>query len=418
MNLAIRLLSAIALLGGLSLAQTESRARNCITCHGLEAKQSLSSIHARGQVDCITCHGGVAEEIEVAKAHVGVRKLDQPRESVESCGGCHSDVERMRSFGLRTDQLSLYFTSRHGAKLALDDDPNVATCVSCHGAHDVIAVRDPRSPIHERNQVETCGRCHGDTELMGKYGLPADIVAKFRGSVHGTALLDDAHPAAPACTDCHGSHGAQPPRIGDVELVCGNCHSVVQNFFDQGPHSISGGAKTGIQCTACHDNHGTERPSAAMFEGDDVGHCGNCHLDAGDPARAAAARLHADVDRLVSTIRDADAAIGSAAVRGLFLGEERGYLEEARGLLVRARTMTHTLSPAALDDVLNRGQAMVQTTMENLDKKHRVFRDRKIFTGIFFAVAVAFAIALAMHGRDLGGRWKKAAKAGSGGSHA
>ena len=401
-------LVALLALAPLAPAAGKERARNCVTCHGAEAKLATNGVHAKGGVDCITCHGGVADEVEVARAHAGLRKLKDPRESVEVCGVCHSDVERMRSFGLRTDQLSLYWTSRHGARLAETGDADVATCVTCHGSHGVLSVRDPLSPVHERRQIDTCGRCHSDATTMARYGLPADVVESFTGSVHGKALLEDAHPAAPVCTDCHGSHGALPPRIGDVELVCGHCHSVVQEHFDRGAHSAAGGAEHPLQCTACHDNHGTEKPSPAMFLGDDVGHCGNCHSGEGDKALEIGSRLHADIDRLQATIRGADEAIAAAAVYGLFLGEERGYVEEARGLLVRARTMTHTIDPAALDDVLNRGQAMVQTTLESLDTKHRKLRDRRIFTGIFFAVAVAFAIALLMHGRDLGGRWKRA----------
>jgi hypothetical protein len=124
-----------AALVGLSLSVVAQdapgeRSRSCETCHGSEARELASSIHAGAELDCIACHGGVAGELDVGKAHGdALRSLRDPREAVESCGGCHSDVEQMRSFGLRTDQLSWYRTSRHGEKLAQDGDPNVATCV-------------------------------------------------------------------------------------------------------------------------------------------------------------------------------------------------------------------------------------------------------------------------------------------------
>ena len=57
--------------------------------------------------------------------------------------------------------------------------------------------------------------------------------------------------------------------------------------------------------------------------------------------------------------------------------------------------------------MLNRGQGMVNKTLEDLATKNRIFRDRKIFTAIFFAVSLAFAIALAMHARELAGRRKR-----------
>jgi hypothetical protein len=320
-----------------------------------------------------------------------------------------ADVERMRSFGLRTDQLSWYWTSRHGAKLAEDGDRDVATCVSCHSSHAVLAVRDPLSPAHPRRQVETCGRCHSDATLMAKYGLPADVVEHFRGSVHGLALLERDDAAAPSCTDCHGSHGALPPRTQEVGQVCGQCHSVEQGYFAQSPHAKEKNGQA-VECTSCHGNHAVAAASPRMFSGDDAGHCGNCHSAEGDRALGVAAELSGALDRLEATIRDADERIADAARHGQFLGEERGYLEEARGLLVRSRTMTHTLAPSALDDVLNRGQAMVQTTLDGLETKRRIFRDRRIFTTVFFAVSVAFAIALSMYGRALVGPWKRAAK--------
>ena len=393
------------------------RAQSCKVCHGGEAREFAQGIHAKSSVDCITCHGGAAGEVDVAKAHgANLKKLGDPLAAVESCVGCHSDVEQMRSFGLRTDQLSLYWTSRHGAKLALDGDPNVATCVSCHGSHFVLPVRDPLSPVHERHQVDTCGRCHADATLMAKYGLPADVVQDFRGSVHGKALIEGEHPAAPGCTECHGSHGAAPPRTGDVRQVCGNCHSVVQEYFERSPH-VAGAHDKGLQCTSCHDHHAVVAPSTEMFTGSDEGHCGNCHSGDNDPALAIGVRLRDDVERLAATIRGVDEEIGGAARRGLFLGEERGYLEDARGLLVRARTMTHTASPVALDEILNRGQAMVEKTLESLTTKNRIFRDRKIYTAILFVVAVCFAIALSMYGRAISGRWKAAQAPPEGDAH-
>jgi len=324
--------------------------------------------------------------------------LRDPRAAVESCGGCHSDVERMRAFGLRTDQLSLYWTSRHGAKLAEDGDPRVATCTSCHGVHAVLSSSDPRSPVSPAEQIDTCGRCHADAALMADYGLPADTVAQFRGSVHGQALLEQGNQAAPACSACHGSHGATPPRFADITQVCGHCHSTVQDFFADSPHTRDGAP---VQCVSCHASHAVTRPSPAMLLGDEPGHCGDCHTAADDPGQLTGRKLYDDVQALATTIESAEGAVRAAAGRGMFLGAEHGYIDEARGLLVRARAMTHALSPAALEDILNRGQGMVGQTLEGLDTKGRIFRDRKIFTAIFLGIALAFAIVLWMYGVEL-----------------
>jgi hypothetical protein len=381
---------------------------SCGVCHGKEQRDLQNSVHAKSGIGCTGCHGGVEGPLEVEAAHGGsLANLRDPRAAVEACGNCHANVELMRSFGLRTDQLSLYWTSKHGAKLALDGDPKVATCVACHGAHGVLASSDPMSSVSRFKQVETCGRCHADRALMASYGISADTIEQYASSVHGKALLVDGRASAPACTDCHGSHGALPPRFGDVELVCGNCHTTIQGFFDQSPHASHDRSQAKVECISCHSNHAVQKPSSAMFLGDDAGHCGSCHAADTDPALAVARTLQGDLQKLASTIDGAEQEVRAAGDRGLFLGAERGYVDEARGLFVRARAMTHTLSPAALDDVLNRGQAMVGQTMESLATKERVFRDRKIFTGLFCGISLVFAVVLWMYGRVIRGESRR-----------
>ena len=101
-----------------------------------------------------------------------------------SCGTCHSDAAAMKHFNpsLRVDQLSEYRTSGHGKKL-FQGDETVATCVSCHGAHGVLPVKDSRSPVYPPRIAQTCNRCHGDATLMASHKLPADVYAKYAQSV-------------------------------------------------------------------------------------------------------------------------------------------------------------------------------------------------------------------------------------------
>lgn len=399
------------------LAQAKAAQKEgCIVCHGKEGQELAASIHARGALTCTSCHGGDPNAMEVESAHgKDLRMPKTPREVLESCGSCHADVQRMRAYGLRTDQLSLYWTSKHGERMAKDGDPNVAICTSCHGTHGVLKVSDTRSPVHPFNQVTTCGRCHADEKLMAKYGLKSDLVEQYRHSIHGKALLEDAHPAAPSCAVCHGSHGAQPPRVSDIEQVCGQCHSVVQGHYDESPHAEAAAqGKGSVQCNSCHGSHTIPPPSPEMFLGDAEGHCGSCHGDEKDPARAMAQGLHDGIVGLGEKIRAAEADLRDAAGRGLFLGPEKGFLDEARGLLVRARASTHRLSTLAQTDILNRGEAMVLQTREGLDTKARSFRDRKIFTGIFAGLTLVFVVVLLMYARAIRGQWKSASVGGRG----
>lgn len=386
-------------------AQAPVAPGNCAVCHGKESREFQASIHVQGGVSCIDCHGGSPDSLDVEGAHGrNLNALRDPRVAVESCGSCHSDVERMRAFGLRTDQLSLYWTSRHGQKLAEDGKAEVATCTSCHGVHAVLSASSPLSSVSPLRQIETCGGCHADPARMAPHGIPSDTVARYRASVHGRALIEEGSTAAPSCSDCHGSHGAKPPRISDVTQVCGHCHSTVQAFFAESAHART--PQASVQCVTCHSNHDVEIPSAAMFVGDDEGHCGACHAP-GDRGTAVAGQLRTELDQLATTIAGADDAVRAAGGRGLFLGAERAYLDEARGLLVRSRSMTHALSPEALEDILNRGQGMVGQTMDGLATKNRIFRDRKIYTGIFLGISLAFALVLWMYGAELRSRGRR-----------
>jgi hypothetical protein len=142
--------------------------------------------------------------------------------------------------------------------------------------------------------------------------------------------------------------------------------------------------------------------SVELFQGEQEGRCGSCH-SSDDPGAAVAADLHESLSHLEGTLADAQQAVSDAGARGLFLGDARDYLEDAHSLLLRARSRSHTLSTDAMHDVLNRGLGAVQTTLESLELRQRGFRDRRIFTGLFFAVSLAFALALWLYSREISG---------------
>jgi len=386
----------------LASATPASAQESCAVCHGPEKLAVHDSVHAEAGVRCIDCHGAGAAWDDAAGGHgEGLRRLTDAKESVESCASCHSDIERMRGYGLRTDQASLYWTSFHGRKLLADGDQNVATCVSCHDAHRVLRATDPRATTHKLRQVETCGACHGDAERMEPYGLDTDVVDEFLGSVHGRSLLQGNHLANPSCADCHGSHGATPPRIEEVGRVCGNCHTMVRRAFEESPHLAAAQAGRMQECISCHGSHGVEHPSAEMLVGDEEGHCGACH-DAGvGTAMDVAGRMHATLAAMDARVYNADEKLREAATRGLFVGSLLESLDDARGLRVRARPLMHALSPEVLVDLKERADGMVdQTIKDGLGQKERGLRDRKIYTSLFFGVVLLFAGGLIAYRRE------------------
>jgi len=391
----------LLLLGAARVAPAQE---SCGLCHGELARAEQAGPHLAAGVSCVACHGGVPGAVEVASAHgKALRVARMPRAQVELCGGCHADPERMRGFGLRTDQLLLYRSSPHGKRLEEADDPAVATCVSCHGTHGVLAPSDPRSPVHPRRQPETCGSCHGDAELMARYGLSADPPHLYRDSVHGRALLLEGSLSSPACATCHGSHGATPPRVDEVGRVCGNCHTRVLESFERSPHLAA--ARDGLlqECVSCHGSHAVVPPSAAMLVGGEAGHCGSCHASSPEIA-AVGARLHDALGEFDASLVATEADLAAAERRGVFVEREADLLREARSLRRRASPAVHELSPEALDAVLERGRGMVAETRESLQHEERSLVDRRWLVAVFLGVDLLLAAVLLIHAREVAGR--------------
>lgn len=382
----------------------QAAAEQCAVCHGELAQELARSVHGPASIGCTTCHGGEPGTVDMTEAHgLLLDPLTDPRDSVEACGQCHADPARMKASGLRTDALSLYRTSHHGVGLA-QGGTDVATCVSCHGAHEVLSASDPRASTHRANQAETCGLCHADPERMAPHELSPDVVAEYAASVHGRAIAGEGRLSAPACADCHGAHGAAPPTVEQVGQVCGECHTQARRWFEQGPHGAAARAGKLEECLSCHGHHTVVSPSPEMLLGDAAGHCGSCHQDAS--ALDAAAAIHADLSRLDERIAETERTLARAGAEGLFLESERGYLDEARSLRRRAGPLTHSLSSELLDDLMNRGDAMIAQTLESLEVKHRALRDRRIFTAVYFVVIAALVLVLLLYRREMyGGLW-------------
>lgn len=380
------------------------RVDGCAVCHGKQRVELERSVHAKAGFTCVSCHGGVQHAVEAKDAHTGdFRPLTDPRASVEFCGECHSDVERMRVSGLRTDQLTLYRTSRHGSLLFETGNADVATCADCHGSHDIRHVADPLSAVHPRNQSATCGACHADADLMARYGLSADAPALYDRSVHGVAVADG-RLASPACSDCHGHHAALPPRVDQAEQVCGHCHSVVQGHYERSPHFR---LDPPVQCVTCHGNHLVLPPTGAALVGEGPGSCSSCHTAPDSPAREVATGLATDLANFEASIDSTADAVLRAGGRGLYLDQEFGYFDDARALLVRARSLTHAASRKELDELLDRGRGMVGQAEDSLAKLSRIDRDRRIFTAAFFVLTCALAIMLLMYAREIRGEARR-----------
>jgi len=336
---------------------------SCTACHSdedlFEADADLTKnfgtdVHAEAGLSCHDCHGGnpsldLAEDLDAMDESFGPHPyVGVPaRGKIPAlCGSCHSDAVYMRRFNPapRIDQESEYWTSQHGVALARGD-AGVAVCTDCHTVHSMRKISNPESSVYPTQVAETCNACHGDAQRMaGRLGptglpIPIDPYARWRTSVHATALLEREDLSAPTCNDCHGNHGAAPPGLDSVGFVCGQCHGREAELFRAGPkheafelHNellVDAGEdgcaachespqaeltiRSFIQCATCHDNHGIVRPTLAMFSGLPAAPCEFCHEPIGVTAGTSIEPL-ASREKYLETLTALYAEAGTAGI--------------------------------------------------------------------------------------------------------
>jgi len=384
----------------------------CGVCHGKERVDFDKSIHRDVDVGCVVCHGGDPSAVEdktaahsVAKGYRG--KLSR-KDVAEACGACHADVARMRPFGLRTDALAAYRISHHGKAMLEKGDESAATCTDCHGVHEVRRVKDPASPAFHQSVPATCGKCHGDAELMKRHGIETHATRDFAASIHGQKLAAGAT-GVPSCADCHDAHAATPPGAGEVADVCGMCHGETRDRFRESPHAMAF-ARTGMkQCVTCHGNHAVRLPDYSLFDATDdakiEGHggtrCLSCH-DAGKPddkgAQTALAfgkglrEAHAD-------LADAKSRVDAVESDGFRAEDERAALQRAEKDLARIVPLTHAADRKRVETLLLSIRSRVQEARTGCDARVREERDRRIFGTVAGVVLLGIAGVLALRGR-------------------
>ncbi len=191
----------------------------CKSCHEEEYLQNLDSMHARELAAgnhnapvCTDCHG-----------YHDVQSLKDNRASiVQTCAKCHSTI------------YEAYKESVHGAALIEEDNPDVPTCIDCHGVHKM---ENPLTVWFRLNSPRICADCHTDEERMAKYGISTDVWDTYVADFHGTTVelfvkySPDQPTNKPVCTDCHGVHDIK--EVNDPEArvvkenllnVCRECH--------------------------------------------------------------------------------------------------------------------------------------------------------------------------------------------------
>lgn len=222
------------------------------------------SIH--GTLACVDCHQDLAATPEFPHPEK-LAKVD--------CATCH------------TDSVDKYKVSVHAAARA-QGATIAASCVDCHGAHDILPKSDPQSRTYHLNLAATCEKCHDNADVIQKGGIPSNVSKAFEDSIHGRALSKAGLMVAPTCSDCHGAHDirkkgdpASRVTLTNVPATCGTCHEGIAHRFNAGIHgqALAKGNMQAPACQTCHTPHAIQRAESTAWQLNVINQCGTCHQE-------------------------------------------------------------------------------------------------------------------------------------------
>ena len=151
-----------------------------------------------------------------------------------------------------------------------------ASCVDCHGSHDMQPVKHADSPVFKLNLPRTCAKCHSNPGMTAEYRMKyPQVASQYADSIHGRALLQMGLILAPSCNDCHGVHDikrsvdrSSSVNHANVAATCGACHLGIEKTYNASIHGqiLAKGDPSGPVCTDCHSAHQIESPGGNHFK--------------------------------------------------------------------------------------------------------------------------------------------------------
>jgi cytochrome b subunit of formate dehydrogenase/5-methylcytosine-specific restriction endonuclease McrA len=242
---------------------------NCSDCHPLVESSIQKGMHKaatdkdpRRRPVCLDCHGN-PHDISNVKSP---RHYDATLKMTLACMQCHNEGQGP------ANPAQSYRENVHGKALFTKGLAVTATCVDCHGAHQVLPPSDPSSPVFAARAPETCGRCHEGVREV--YSL----------SIHGQRLAAGDKGTA-TCTSCHSSHGIATigaPFLAGMVQECSHCHAELGKSYLTSYHGKAtalGGHETAV-CSSCHGAHDilpASDPRSHVAPANLQATCAQCH---------------------------------------------------------------------------------------------------------------------------------------------
>ncbi|MCE2969032.1 MAG: hypothetical protein LW847_02185 [Burkholderiales bacterium] len=250
---------------------------DCASCHDDSTSEFHDSIHAKAAkdgknaVDCQSCHGPVhyalpASNPESATASKNVDK---------TCGTCHGDTAKAGAGGMPGGNVLAKFERGMHGKAIAEGSGRAPNCVSCHGAHGILAPDNPKSRVSSANVTDTCGNCHQRAKIVFGHG------------VHGK-LHQQGDKNAPTCVSCHAAHDNRSAGENDWQVAvagqCGDCHQEYMQSFKLSYHGkvtqLGYAAATCASCHGAHDILPASNPNSPIAPENRLQTCRKCHQEA------------------------------------------------------------------------------------------------------------------------------------------
>ncbi len=267
---------------GRALATKEQNAPDCLTCHKqpvvphAPAKATLEQKLAQTK-QCESCHVGKANVAEQSlrgskfvssfEKSVHGAALQKGKAEAANCVDCHGAHDMNRSMAANArinkqhvaetcgqchEKTAAEFKSSVHAVALQKGNLDSATCTNCHGEHEILARKDPNSPVHASNVAQqVCADCHASVKLTKKYGIASNTFQTFSDSYHGLAVRGGSVEVV-NCASCHSSHAIKSQTdptstISKENLVktCGQCHPGANTRFAVGKVHVSPEAAAG-----------------------------------------------------------------------------------------------------------------------------------------------------------------------------
>lgn len=227
----------------------------------VEGKRFASSVH--GSLSCTDCHADLqGKELPHSTP---LKRVD--------CGSCHNQESEQHSKSL------------HGRAVARGDTL-APRCVDCHGNHDIVPVKDPRSAVAPLRIPFLCGKCHREgTPVQRNYDIGQhNILENYSESIHGEGLLKKGLVVAANCASCHTPHNIRPhtdPNSSisrqNIAKTCTRCHAQIEDVHRKTIRGELWEKETHVlpACVDCHQPHKVRKVfyTQGMADAD----CLRCH---------------------------------------------------------------------------------------------------------------------------------------------